>query len=95
MIRTVCRGNWLAEETGSKKGTEAARDWDRLMGERTGEKCTSFDRLLPRRLSNVLLLGFSIRGEKFSLSNASAGVGSKAKDGDFGAMMIFLAKSDQ
>jgi hypothetical protein len=34
----------------------------------------------------VLVLGFSVRGEKFSLFESSAGVGSKAMEGDFGVM---------
>jgi hypothetical protein len=52
----------------------------------TGEKCTSFDDLLLRRLSCALVFGFSVRGEKFSLFVSRAGVGSKAINGDFGAM---------
>lgn len=37
-------------------------------------------------MSCELVLGFSVRGEKFSLFESSAGVGSKAIDGDLGAM---------
>ena len=87
MIRIFCRGSLLAEEMGSNKGTEVASDWARRVGESTGEKCTSLDGRLPKRCSCVLIFGVSVRGEKFSLSNSRAGVGSKAIDGDFGAML--------
>ncbi len=71
---------------GSSKGTEVARDCARRAGDRTGEKCTSFDDLLSDRLSCVLMFGFSVSGEKFSLFVSSAGVGSKAIDGDLDDM---------
>ncbi len=80
------RGSRLAEEMGSREGTEVARDWARRADEMMGEKCTSFDDLLSKRLSSVVVFGFSVRGEKFSLFASSAGVGSKAMEGDFGAI---------
>ena len=48
----------------------------------TGEKCTSLDELVSDRLSYLLVFGFSVGGEKFSLFESTAGVGSKAIDGD-------------
>lgn len=71
---------------GSRNGTEVASDWARRVGETTGEKCTSLDDLLPWRISGAIILGFSLSGEKFSLSESSAGVGSNAIDGDFRAI---------
>lgn len=90
LIRKFCRGNWLAEEMGSRKGTEVASDWARRAGEMTGEKCTSFDDLLllPCRISGAVVSEFSLSGEKFSLSESSAGVGSNAIDGDFRAILV-------
>ena len=85
----MCRGNWLAEETGSSRGTVVARDCARRATESTWEKWTSFVILPDVSGWSAGFISMALSGVWDGISSAMiAGVGSKERESELRAIKM-------